>query len=178
MTTHPLATYLNDCRSRRGTGATTPETSLYSPLEALLNAAGHALKPRVHCFMSLKNQGAGLPDGGLFTPDQIARGADEPPAGQAPGRGVIECKPPKADVLAVADTTQVSDYWDRYSQVLVTNYREFLLLGRDDHGKPVRHEHYRLAATDKEFWQRAADPASMVTEHGVPWKTSCSAATS
>jgi hypothetical protein len=57
MTTHPLATYLNDCRSRRGTGATTAETSLYPPLEALLNAAGHALKPRVRCFMNLKNQG-------------------------------------------------------------------------------------------------------------------------
>jgi hypothetical protein len=47
MTTHPLASYLNDCRSRRGTGATTRETSLYPPLEALLNAAGHTLKPRV-----------------------------------------------------------------------------------------------------------------------------------
>src|SRR5207245_376995 len=28
ITTHPLAVYLNDCRSRRGTGATTAETSL------------------------------------------------------------------------------------------------------------------------------------------------------
>src|SRR4051794_20692556 len=104
MTAHPLAIYLNDCRSRRGTGATTAETSLYPPLEALLNAAGAALKPRVRCFMSLKNQGAGLPDGGLFTPDQIARGADEAPAGQVPARGVIECKKPKDEVLAVAGT--------------------------------------------------------------------------
>ena len=38
MPDHPLAVYLADCRNRRGTGATTPETSLYSPLEAL--AAG------------------------------------------------------------------------------------------------------------------------------------------
>src|SRR5580704_5192616 len=109
MSTHALAVYLADCRARRGTGATTPETSLYSPLEALLNAVGHDRKPRVHCFMSLKNQGAGMPDGGLFTPDQIARGAAEPPSGQAPARGVIECKKPKDDVLAVADTKQVSD---------------------------------------------------------------------
>ena len=164
MTTHPLAIYLNDCRSRRGTGATTAETSLYPPLEALLNAAGHALKPRVRCFMSLKNQGAGLPDGGLFTPDQIPRGTEELPAGQTPSRGVIECKKPKDDVLAVAATEQVSDYWDRYNQVLVTNYREFLLLGRDDLGKPVRHEFYRLAATEKEFWQRPVEAA--VVEHG------------
>src|SRR5260370_38520461 len=136
MTTHPLALYLNECRSRRSTGATTPETSLYGPLETLLNAVGHGLKPRVRCFMSLKNQGAGMPDGGLFTPDQMTRGTDEPPAGQPPNRGVIECKRPKDDVIAIADTTQVSDYWNRYNQVLVTNYREFLLLGRDDHGNP------------------------------------------
>ena len=45
---------------RRGTGATTPETSLYSPLESLMNAVGGGLKPRVRCFMSLKNQGAGM----------------------------------------------------------------------------------------------------------------------
>ncbi|HEY1377040.1 MAG TPA: hypothetical protein VGF55_09610, partial [Gemmataceae bacterium] len=164
MSTHPLAAYLADCRARRSTGATTPETSLYPPLETLLNAVGHKLKPRVRCFMSLKNQGAGYPDGGLFTPDQLARGADEPPEGQPPARGVIECKKPKDDVLATAETEQVSEYWDRYSQVLVTNYREFLLVGRDDRGRPVHHEHYRLAATEREFWQRPAD--TIVTEHG------------
>jgi hypothetical protein len=38
MTAHALATYLSDCRSRRGIGATTDETSLYSPFAALLNA--------------------------------------------------------------------------------------------------------------------------------------------
>jgi hypothetical protein len=47
MSTHSLAQYLSDCRVRRGTGATTPETSLYPSLEALLNAAGYGLKPRV-----------------------------------------------------------------------------------------------------------------------------------
>src|ERR1700722_5842156 len=103
MTTHPLATYLNDCRSRRGTGATTAKTSLYPPLEALLNAAGQTLKPRVRCFMGLKNQDGKMPAGGLFTPDQISKGADDPPVGQTPSRGVIECKKPKDDVLAVAD---------------------------------------------------------------------------
>jgi hypothetical protein len=164
MSALPLAQYLADCRARRGTGATTPETSLYPPLEALLNAVGHTLKPRVRCFMSLKNQGAGMPDGGLFTPDQIDRGANEPRAGQAPARGVIECKPPKQDVLAVAETEQVSDYWQRCNQVLVTNYREFVLIGRDDRGRPVRHEFYRLAATERDFWQRPAE--AVATEHG------------
>jgi hypothetical protein len=122
MTAHALATYLADCRARRGTGATTLETSLYSPLEALISAAGHSLKPRVRCFMNLKDQGAGLPDGGLFTPDQISRSADAPPPGQAPARGVIECKPPKADVQAIADTQQVSHCWNRYNAQLDANY--------------------------------------------------------
>jgi hypothetical protein len=114
--------------------------------------------------MSLKNQGAGMPDGGLFTPDQMARGTDEPPTRQPPNRGVIECKKPKDDVIAIADTAEVSDYWNRYNQVLVTNYREFLLLGRDDGGNPVTHEYYRLAATEKEFWR--ANVGTMVTVHG------------
>jgi len=168
MPDHQLAVYLTDCRNRRGTGATTPETSLYSPLEALLNAAatGAKLKPRVLCFMNLKNQGAGMPDGGLFTKDQIAKSSDEPPPGQAPARGVIECKPPRQDVIAIADTKQVSDYWDRYNQVLVTNYREFLLIGKGDAGQPVRHEYYRLAASEKEFWQLAAHPEKAAEQHG------------
>ena len=166
MTAHSLAEYLTDCRNRRGTGAVTPETSLYTPLETLLTAAGHGLKPHVVAYMSLKNQAGNMPDGGLFTPDQIAKGADEPPPGQVPARGVVECKKPKDDVLTVADTTQVSRYWDRYEQVLVTNYREFLLLGRDDAGKPLRFEYYRLADTDKAFWALAANPDAAVAAHG------------
>ena len=59
-----MAEYVTDCRRRKPTGAITPETSLCGPLEALLTAVGHALKPRVRCFMSLKNQRAEMPDGG------------------------------------------------------------------------------------------------------------------
>jgi hypothetical protein len=116
--------------------------------------------------MNLKNQGAGMPDGGLFTPDQIAKGSAEPPPGQPPSRGVIECKPPKDDVIEIAQTEQVSDYWSRYNQVLVTNYREFLLIGRDAQGRPVRHEHYRLAASAADFWRLAAEPTKAAELHG------------
>jgi hypothetical protein len=166
MTNHPLSIYLEDCLARRKTGATTPETSLYNPLETLLNAVGSKLKkPRVRCFMNLKDQDAGLPDGGLFTPDQFEKGNEETPQGQTPSRGVIECKPPKKDVVTITDTEQVSKYWDRYNQVLVTNYREFALIGRDG-DKPVRHEFYRLAASEKEFWNLASHPESAVKAHG------------
>jgi hypothetical protein len=40
MHNHPLVDYLTDCRSRHRTGAVTPETSYYGPLETLLSAAG------------------------------------------------------------------------------------------------------------------------------------------
>ena len=38
-----------------------------------------------------------MPDGGLYTPDQFQRSDDEPLAGQAPTRGVIECNKVKCD---------------------------------------------------------------------------------
>lgn len=94
MTAHPLARYLEDCHTRHKTGAVTPETSYYGPLETLLSAVGATLKKtRVRCFMSLGNQGGNMPDGGLFTPDQFPKGQDDPLPGQKPARGVIECKP-------------------------------------------------------------------------------------
>jgi len=65
---HPLKTYLTEILLIRSTGANTPETSFYGPFANLLNAAGQAIKPRVRCVMGLKNQGAGMPDGGLYTP--------------------------------------------------------------------------------------------------------------
>jgi len=112
---HPLAAYLADCRSRKSTGAVTPETSLYTPLEALLNAAGAGLRPAIRAFMNLNNQAGNMPDGGLFTPDQFDRDDTATPAGQHPSRGVIECKKPKDELLAVADSEQVSRYWNAYS---------------------------------------------------------------
>jgi hypothetical protein len=65
---HPLKTYLTELLLIRSTGANTPETSFYGPLANLLNGVSLTLKPRVRCVMGLKNQGAGMPDGGLYTP--------------------------------------------------------------------------------------------------------------
>ena len=164
---HPLAVYLADCRSHRATGAVTPETSLYGPLAVLLNSAGAGLKPAVRTFMSLKNQGGNMPDGGLFEFQQYSSDETEAPVGQLPLRGAIECKKPKDDLLAVADSPQVSRYWSAHSQVLVTNYREFLLLGRDDEGKRVRYEHFKLVDSEKEFWSK--DAGKIVADLGEPF---------
>jgi hypothetical protein len=63
-------------------------------LERLFNEVGKTLKPKVRCIISLANRGAGLPDGGLFTPDQFQKPTKAKPLpGQIPARGVIEVKP-------------------------------------------------------------------------------------
>lgn len=161
---HPVESYLRDCQARNLTGAVTPETTFYGPLETLLNAVGHSLKPKVHCFMSLGNVSGNMPDGGLFTPDQFPKGSTQAPAGQKPARGVIEAKPPKGALLAIADSDQVSRYWKNYNQVLVTNFREFVLVGSDDDGTRKNYEHFQIAATAKEFW--AANPTKLAAEIG------------
>lgn len=155
MSAHPLETYLDECRAVRATGANVPETSYYAALSTLLNEVGRHLKPKVRCFMGLKNQGAGMPDGGLFTESQYGkRGHAEPLPGQTPERGVIEVKPVGTDVNGLAAGEQVTRYWAKYRLVLVTDLREFVLLGEES-GKTVVRERYNLAATAKEFWQLA-----------------------
>ena len=54
--------------------------------------------------------------------------------GEIPERGVVEVKGLAETVVATADTGQVSRYWERYRLVLVTNYRDFLLVGVDARG--------------------------------------------
>lgn len=162
-----LIDYLADCRARHRTGAVTPETSYYGPLETLVNAVGKKLKkPKVRCFMSLGNTDGNMPDGGLFTQDQIQRGEDQPIPGQKPSRGVIEAKPLSDDLAKLAAGKQVGRYWEQHQQVLVTNFREFSLIGRDAADRPVRHEYYRLAETESAFWQLAAHPDRAAGEHG------------
>lgn len=65
-----LRDYLSDLRFIRDTGAGVAETSYYAALGNLLNGIGGQPKPAVKCVLTVKNQGAGLPDGGFFTPDQ------------------------------------------------------------------------------------------------------------
>jgi len=67
----PVETYLSALSNIRASGAGVAETSYYSPLEQLLTALGATLTPKVHCIIHLRNAGAGIPDGGFFTPDQL-----------------------------------------------------------------------------------------------------------
>lgn len=161
-----VAQYLHELQVIHASGSAVKETSYYGPLERLLNAVGGELKPRVQAVMTLRNQGAGMPDGGLFTTDQLQRGtANAPLPGQLPGRGVIEVKGTGANVGEIAQSEQVRRYLDRYGQVLVCNYRDFLLLERGADGAVRSLERYQLAPDERAFW--AADPQHLSTEHGV-----------
>jgi len=161
----PLQIYLTSMLAIKATGAHTKETSFYTPLNNLLDAAGHTLKPHVRCIMQLKNIGAGMPDGGLFTQDQFDKKTHDPKDLSSPSRGVVEIKGLAEAVDDTATSAQVDKYWTRYRLVLVTNYRDFLLLGERD-GKRVTLERYTLAVSEVAFWQLANHPQKAEKELG------------
>lgn len=163
-----LQEYLHELYEIRSSGSAVKETSYYPAISSLLNGVGKALKPRVRCIINIKNRGAGIPDGGLFTPDQFQRRAEEELAeGTIPSRGVIEIKATNEDAWVVAEGPQVTRYWGKYRQVLVTNYRHFVLVGQDIEGKPTKLETYRLAPNEAQFW-KAANLATKTAERLGP----------
>ncbi len=164
---NPVETYLKQLSESRASGAVVGETSRYVFLSNLLNEIGKSLKPKVRCFMGLSNQGAGMPDGGLFTADQFQNQSDlEPPKGQVPGRGVIEVKSPNDDISEIVRSEQVHKYLRRYGLALVTNYWDFVLVRRGIGGTEVALERFRLAANKNEFWDAASHPRKTADEIG------------
>ena len=158
--------YLDDLRRVRASGGATGERSYYPPLANLLNAVGAALKPKVFCVGELAQQGAGHPDFGLYAARQVQRG--RPRDGQLPECGVVEVKPAGDDAWLTAQGDQVSRYWSRYRLVLVTNTRDFVLLGEDASGKPARLETFQLAeSAPEEFESRLETPRTFAREVGV-----------
>lgn len=162
-----LPTYLADLYSIHAGGAGVKETSYYPALSNLFNTVGKALKPSVRCVINLKNTGAGIPDGGFFTPDQGSQAADAPPLPSLlPSRGVLEVKGAADDIGKIVASDQVAKYWAKYGQVLVTNLRDFVLVGRDADGHKASLETFSLAATEAEFWALAAHPEAIPATHG------------
>ena len=162
--TAAVQAYLADLRTIRASGGATGERSYYPPLSNLLNAVGAALRPKVACVTELANQGAGHPDLGLYAARQTQKG--RPREGQLPERGVVEVKPVGDDAWLTADSDQVSRYWGRYRLVLVTNTRDFVLLGEDAQGRPAKLETFRLAESAQDFEARLEKPASFAKDVG------------
>ena len=156
--------YFVDLRMVRATGGATDERSLYVPLANLLNAVGGTLRPKVFCVQELADQGAGHPDFGLYTTRQVQKG--KPKSGQKPERGVIEVKPVEDDAWLTAAGDQVAGYWQGYRQVLVTNSRDFVLVGEDAAGHPVRLESLRLADSAAQFGAKLEHPRAFANEVG------------
>lgn len=163
-----IEAYFQELREIRSSGAGVKETSYYPALSTLLNELGKSLKPRVRCILQLVNRGAGNPDGGLFTEDQVRQSDQEQPLlGQLPARGAIEVKPTSDDAWVIASSSQVTKYWQHYRLVLVTNYRDFVLVGQDQDGTPIKLETYRLAESEDDFWAQTVHPRTFAREHAA-----------
>ena len=155
----------------RASGGATGEGSSYTPLTNLLNAVGTTLKPKVFCVGELADQGAGHPDFGLYGAKQVQRG--RPREGQTPEHGVVEVKAAGVGASSVDDAwltaagDQVSRYWNRYRLVLVTNARDFVLVGEDAAGRPAKLETFRLADSADDFHRRLEEPRAFARKVGA-----------
>jgi len=164
---HPVESYLAKLAEIRASGHATDETSFYPAIEGLLAEIGKRLKPRVSPVSTLRNRGAGLPDVGLFTQDQLKKNAmPEDFAVQPPNRGVVEVKGLSEETGKTAQSDQVKKYLRAYGQVLLTNYREFrvVVLGKDDNPRTL--ETFTLAKSEVAFWALTAHPRKSSGEYG------------
>ena len=163
--TAAVETYFADLRRMRASGGATGERSSYGPLANLLNAVGATLKPTVFCVGELADQGVGHPDFGLYAAKQVQKG--RPREGQMPERGVVEVKSAEDDAWLTASGDQVSRYWGRYSLVLVTNTRDFVLVGEGVSGRPEKLETFQLAEDAEAFAHRLDKPRAFACEIGA-----------
>ncbi len=163
--TSAVEAYFKELGRMHASGGATGERSSYPALAALLNAVGATLKPKVFCVSELADQGSGHPDFGLYTAKQVQKG--QPRKGQIPERGVVEVKSPDEDTQTGAVRDQVTRYWDRYRLVLVTNLREFSLVGPDPDGGETTLESFCLADSADDFHRKLEKPRAFAREIGA-----------
>ena len=162
--TEAVEDYFAELRRIRSSGGATSELSYYPALSNLLNTVGGSLRPKVYCVSQLAQQGAGHPDFGLYHANQVH--SLKPKADQTPEAGVVEVKGTDDDAWLTADGPQVSRYWERYRLVLVTNTRDFVLLGEDLQGNPAKLETFRLSDSAAEFEAQLHHPRSFANRTG------------
>ena len=118
---HPIEIYLASLHASLGAG--TPETSGYPALKSLLDTIGDTLKPKITAVIHPANNGAGIPDGGLFSSKELKKHGHEADTlfGRLkPERGVIEVKPLDRDLSAFEASPQVLYDLENYGQILLT----------------------------------------------------------
>jgi hypothetical protein len=148
-------------------GMAVDETSYYGSLESFLNEVGNTLNPFVRTIINPKNEGSGLPDGGFFTKDQF--NSDQSTikdfVGTPPSRGVMEIKGTSEILEKIAHSGQVLKYLKRYQSVLVTNYYQFLLVELVNDTEVRFLETYKIAQTEKEFWNLLFNHNKLAAQH-------------
>ena len=80
---------------------------------------------------------------------------------------MVEVKPASDDAWLTAASDQVSRYWERYRLVLVTNTRDFVLLGEDTQGQPATLETFRLAGSLADFESKLQHPRAFARDVGA-----------
>ena len=139
----------------------TPELSHYTALDNLFDAIGDQLKPRVRAVVHHSEAGGDQPDLGFF-----AAAAKEPLSG-SPDRGVVEVKGSEADLDHLIASEQVAKYWRTHQLVLVTNLRQFALVGENSSGTKTTLERCALAETDAQFEELLKHTTRAANRHGV-----------
>ena len=156
--------YFAELARLHASGGATGERSSYGPLHGLLGAVGAALKPKVHCVQEPADQGAGHPDFALYAARQVQKGRAR--GDQLPECGVVEVKSLEDDAWLTAEGDQVTRYWGRYRLVLVTNGRDFVLVGDNAAGLPTKLEPFRLAKSADDFRRKIEKPRAFAREVG------------
>ena len=134
----------------------TPELSHYTALDNLFDAIGEALTPKVRAVVHYSESSSGQPDLGFFSGESTD-----------PDRGVVEVKGADADLEALIASEQVDTYWKARKLVLVTNLREFALVGQDHAGAKRTLERYSLADSTAAFDESLKHPVAAANRHGV-----------
>jgi hypothetical protein len=70
------------------------------------------------------------------------------PEGRPPERGVVEVDDIPSPLATKRDSAQVQRYLAAYGLVLVTNYRDFVLLGRGSNGETEERERFSFGCAD------------------------------
>ena len=80
---------------------------------------------------------------------------------------MVEVKAADDDAFLTAAGEQVSRYWTRYRLVLVTNTRDFVLVGEDTNGQPAKLETFRLADSAENFARGLETPRDFARKVGA-----------
>ncbi len=134
---HAYLDRLHEIHGRRHT----PELAYRAPLENLLNAVGELIDPPVQATAEIADTGSGHPD---FEVYEVKSGNR---------RLVVEVKSPEEETTETANSSQVARYCKRYGLVLITNYRDFLLVGRSNGNGIGPLARCTLAGDPETFWR-------------------------